>query len=123
MFLTPRGERGVRLIYFAVYEMADAAGAAALFDLSVKVARARDERLKEGNMRIVRAEYGEVACAGADRTTRYVKTMMVSGREVAGQAAMAQARRFVLSVSFSDEPVTVEELGRLLELMCGFVGK
>lgn len=109
---------GEKWVMIAVYDMGGPESAARMYDVMLATAKVRDEKMKEGTIRITKADYAELKVSGPRRHFTATKTMQVAGQEATLRSACFEVAAFVAVLVWSNEPVEDEAMAAMIEKVC-----
>ncbi len=123
LMLQPKDLSGSKLVGILIVQMETAAAAESFLGLFDELMRAKDARMKEGDIRIVKADYAPLKLKGDVKNSRARKLVAFHGQEVTVADVTAVVGEFVLEVLYSNEEVTDEALAKDLDRVIDFLKK
>lgn len=113
--LTPKATPGAKMAVLLLCRHKDAAAADRFRELSMALSRARDERLKEGAIRIAKSETKELKTPSGRAMTFVYKVVQAQGQEVGVRSALASFGPFHLEIQYTNEDTTEEALLQVVD--------
>jgi len=112
---TPKDAPGSKMVVVLVSQSESGEAASALHDLFEATLKSKDERMKEGAIRITKAEYGTLKTKGGWRTTLARKTIVAAGQEVPVVDALVTVGDFTVEVLYSNEGIADDEMSKRVQ--------
>jgi hypothetical protein len=121
LVLTPKDSPGSKIVAFLVLQTDGPETASKLTGLFAKLSRAKEERMKEGAMRIVKAERAALKTKSGAPNERTRSTVEVRGQTIMVVDVIARLGEYVIEVLYSVEEATddelVEHVDRIVEML------
>ncbi len=119
--LRPKKDGDPGAVRVAVCEMDGASSAAKLFDVAVDASKAKDRRLTQGPIRILRAEYGTLTSLVPMRYVASTKSVASGSRVSATRTIHAQFADFYIEASYAPGELTDEPAAAVLRKIREFL--
>ena len=113
--LNPKDEPQSKFVAFAVLQTRDAAAARRIFDLSIELSKAKDQKLKEGRIRITKAEYAELPTPPGPPAALIRKTTSVQGQEVSAVSVLGTANEYEFEIIMTNEEIDDAQVKAIVE--------
>lgn len=110
-----------RVLQVGVLGMTSEENAKTMYDLDLKISKAKDERMKEGMIRIVEAKYGELKTKSGVRHVFVRKKVSLGRRELSMCTGIGQVGTYVFETIYSNCEVTDEAAAADLDRIAAYL--
>lgn len=121
LLLTPKDAPNSSTIVFLILQMDNPESAARIYDMSVTFLKTKDEKMKEGQIRIARSEYASIKTKASLRNTVSTKTVLAGAHEIPTRTLLGEIGSYMVEVDYINQKVDDKELAGSLEAIYAFL--